>query len=137
MRTAFSGERTEADYYEAIEGKPASLMSSSCRVGALTAGLDDDQVEALSEFGRCFGMIYQLRDDILDATATEHQLGKPAGQDVAEAIATYATQNKITMILLGETHRPRLSLVFRKSIFELILDKTANIDLVTVATHGR
>ena len=91
VRTAFSVERTEQDYYEAIEGKTASLMASSCRVGALTANLDRDQVEALSEYGRCFGMVYQLRDDILDVTATNNQLGKPAGQDLAEGIYNLPT----------------------------------------------
>ncbi len=91
VRTAFSLARTEADYYEAIEGKTASLMSSSCRVGALTAGLDADQTEALTEFGRCFGMVYQLRDDVLDVVATENQLGKPAGQDLAEGIYNLPT----------------------------------------------
>lgn len=91
IRTAFSVDRTEDEYYEAIEGKTASLMASSCRVGALTARLNDEQTEALSEFGRCFGMIYQLRDDILDVIATENQLGKPAGQDLAEGIYNLPT----------------------------------------------
>ncbi|HUX05333.1 MAG TPA: polyprenyl synthetase family protein [Acidimicrobiales bacterium] len=105
VRTAFSVERTEADYYEAIEGKTASLMSSSCRVGALTAGLGDDQVEALSEFGRCFGMIYQLRDDILDVTATDNQLGKPAGQDLAEGIYNLPTLFALRDPLVGDELR--------------------------------
>ena len=91
VRTAFSVERTEADYYEAIEGKTASLMATSCRAGAITARLGDDETEALTEFGRCFGMIYQLRDDILDVTATDNQLGKPAGQDLAEGIYNLPT----------------------------------------------
>ncbi len=88
VRTSFSIERNEADYYEAIEGKTASLMASSCRVGALTAQRPASEVEALTEFGRRFGMIYQLRDDVLDIVATDGQLGKPAGQDLAEGIYT-------------------------------------------------
>ncbi len=91
VRTAFSVERTEFEYYEAIEGKTASLMGSSCRVGALTAHLSHDETEALTKFGRCFGMIYQLRDDILDITATDNQLGKPAGQDLAEGVYNLPT----------------------------------------------
>jgi len=91
VRTAFSTERTEADYFEAIEGKTASLMSASCRVGALTAGLAREPTEALTQFGHCFGMVYQLRDDILDVVATQNQLGKPAGQDLAEGVYTLPT----------------------------------------------
>jgi heptaprenyl diphosphate synthase len=91
VRTSFSLERTDADYFEAIEGKTATLMSSSCRMGAMTAGLPTEEREALAEFGRCFGMVYQLRDDILDLTATDGQLGKPAGQDLAEGIYSLPT----------------------------------------------
>jgi heptaprenyl diphosphate synthase len=91
VRTAFSVDRTEADYFAAIEGKTAALMASSCRVGALTAKLPEDQRDALTEFGRCFGMIYQLRDDILDVIATDNELGKPAGQDLAEGIYNLPT----------------------------------------------
>jgi heptaprenyl diphosphate synthase len=99
VRTAFSVERTEADYFAAIEGKTAALMASSCRVGALTARLPEVEREALSEFGRCFGMIYQLRDDILDVIATDNELGKPAGQDLAEGI-----YNLPTIFALRDAH---------------------------------
>lgn len=91
VQTAFSVDRSEQDYFETIKGKTASLMSSSCRVGALTARLGHEETEALTEFGRCFGMVYQLRDDILDITATDNQLGKPAGQDLAEGIYNLPT----------------------------------------------
>ena len=91
VRNAFSIERSEADYFAAIEGKTAALMASSCRVGALTARLPLEERESLTEFGRCFGMIYQLRDDILDVIATDNELGKPAGQDLAEGIYNLPT----------------------------------------------
>jgi heptaprenyl diphosphate synthase len=91
VRTAFSLQRTETDYFEAIEGKTAALMSASCRMGTMTANLSSEESEALTEFGRCFGMVYQLRDDILDLTATENQLSKPVGQDLAEGIYNLPT----------------------------------------------
>ena len=88
VRTAFSTERTDADYRVAIGGKTAALMATACRVGAITAGRSLEQTEALTTFGYSFGMMYQLRDDVLDVTATNGQLGKPAGQDLAEGIYT-------------------------------------------------
>jgi heptaprenyl diphosphate synthase len=105
VRTAFSIERTETDYFEAIEGKTASLMASSCRMGALTARLDEIETAALTEFGRCFGMVYQLRDDILDVVATENQLGKPAGQDLAEGIYNLPTLFALRDATLGDELR--------------------------------
>jgi len=91
VSTAFSADRTLDNYFETIEGKTASLMSSSCRVGAMTAGFSREQTDALSEFGLNFGMIYQLRDDILDLIAIDHELGKPAGQDLAVGIYNLPT----------------------------------------------
>ena len=105
VRTAFSIERTETDYFEAIEGKTASLMASSCRMGALTARIEEKETAALTEFGRCFGMVYQLRDDILDVVATENQLGKPAGQDLAEGIYNLPTIFALRDANLGDELR--------------------------------
>jgi heptaprenyl diphosphate synthase len=105
VRTAFSVDRTEADYYEAIEGKTASLMATSCRAGAITAQLSGEETEALTEFGRCFGMIYQLRDDILDVIATDNQLGKPAGQDLAEGVYNLPTLFALRDPVVGDELR--------------------------------
>jgi heptaprenyl diphosphate synthase len=88
VRAAFSTERTEDHYFTAIAGKTAALMATSCRIGALTGGLPRVEVDALTTFGRCFGMVFQLRDDVLDIIGTEEELGKLPGQDLAEGIYT-------------------------------------------------
>ena len=88
VRAAFSTERTEDHYFIAIAGKTAALMATSCRIGALTGGLPRVEVDAFTTFGRCFGMLFQLRDDVLDVIGTEEELGKLPGQDLAEGIYT-------------------------------------------------
>jgi heptaprenyl diphosphate synthase len=88
VRSAFQTARTREEYTNAIAGKTAALTSTSCRIGALTGGLPLAEVDALTEYGHCFGMVFQIRDDILDITATEGELLKPAGQDLAEGIYT-------------------------------------------------
>jgi heptaprenyl diphosphate synthase len=88
VRSAFQITRGRDDYIATIGGKTAALTATSCRIGALTGGLPSSEVEASTEFGRCFGMVFQIRDDILDITATNGQLQKPAGQDLAEGIYT-------------------------------------------------
>lgn len=88
VRSAYQIGRTREEYTEAISGKTAALMATSCRIGALTGRLPESEVEACTEYGRCFGMAFQIRDDILDITATDGQLQKPAGQDLAEGIYT-------------------------------------------------
>jgi heptaprenyl diphosphate synthase len=88
VRSAFQVDRSREDYVNTINGKTAALTATSCRIGALTGTLPKKEVEACTEFGRCFGMVFQIRDDILDITATDGQLQKPAGQDLAEGIYT-------------------------------------------------
>jgi heptaprenyl diphosphate synthase len=88
VRSAFNLDRTEDDYFTTITGKTAALMSTSCRIGALTGGLSRAEVDALSDFGRCFGMVFQLRDDVLDVIGTEETIGKRPGQDIAEGVYT-------------------------------------------------
>ena len=63
-------------------------MATSCRIGALTGERPRDEVDALTDFGSYFGMIFQVRDDILDIIGSEDELGKPPGQDLAEGIYT-------------------------------------------------
>jgi heptaprenyl diphosphate synthase len=88
VRSVFQTNRTREDYLAAIAGKTAALTATSCRIGALTGGLPPAEVDALTEYGHCFGMVFQIRDDILDITATDGELLKPAGQDLAEGIYT-------------------------------------------------
>jgi heptaprenyl diphosphate synthase len=84
LRTAFDVTRSQAAYMQSIAGKTASLMAASCRIGGLTAGLTRPQVDALTTFGEAFGMVFQIRDDVLDVVGTDEELGKPAGQDLVE-----------------------------------------------------
>ncbi|MGA2520094.1 MAG: polyprenyl synthetase family protein [Acidimicrobiales bacterium] len=105
---AFSPARTEDDYLRTIEGKTAALMSTSCRIGALTGGAARPEVEVLTRFGRCFGMLFQLRDDVLDVVASDEELGKAAGQDLAEGIYTLPVLFALEDPATGSELRPLL-----------------------------
>ncbi len=88
LRQAFNPNRTEADYFESVRGKTASLLATSARVGALVSGADRVAVEAVTEFGQAFGIAFQIWDDIRDLVSSEDQLGKPAGHDLVEGTYT-------------------------------------------------
>jgi heptaprenyl diphosphate synthase len=88
LEHTYSLARTETAYFKSIEGKTASLYSTACRVGAITAGLSRAEIEAASLFGLRYGMAFQIVDDILDLVATDEQLGKPAGHDLIEGVYT-------------------------------------------------
>ena len=86
LRTAYDPDRTEAAYLAAIEGKTAALFATACRVGGIVGVLPRPDIDRLTEFGRLYGMAFQVVDDVLDVVATDEQLGKPAGHDIAEGI---------------------------------------------------
>jgi octaprenyl-diphosphate synthase len=54
------------EYIRIITEKTASLFETSAKLGALIAGGDEKEVEALADYGRCIGVAYQLKDDLLD-----------------------------------------------------------------------
>ncbi len=89
LQTTFDVRRTEEQYLAAIDGKTASLFASAARIGALVVELPRADVESLTTFGHRYGMAFQVVDDILDVVATDEQLGKPAGNDLAEGIYTF------------------------------------------------
>jgi len=88
LAQTFDVTRSEESYLTSIAGKTAALMSTACRVGAITAGIDRTGVEALTAYGEQVGMVFQIVDDILDVVATDEELGKPAGNDLVEGVYT-------------------------------------------------
>jgi geranylgeranyl diphosphate synthase type II len=71
------------------ENKTAALITSSVRLGAMSASATPTQLNAMSDFGRALGLAFQVIDDILDVTQTSEKLGKSAGKDAAAQKATY------------------------------------------------
>ena len=53
-------------YLDIITRKTAMLMRTCCSMGALSVKAPTEQVEKIASFGLNFGILFQLRDDILD-----------------------------------------------------------------------
>ncbi|HEX8078066.1 MAG TPA: farnesyl diphosphate synthase [Chthoniobacterales bacterium] len=71
------------------ENKTAALLTTSIRLGAMSANANPKQLAAVTAFGRALGLAFQVIDDILDVTQTSEKLGKSAGKDLAAQKATY------------------------------------------------
>ncbi|MCI5604738.1 MAG: polyprenyl synthetase family protein [Clostridia bacterium] len=69
--------------------KTGAIIRSSCVVGAVVAGADDDEIKAVDEFASNLGVAFQIRDDILDVTGNAQELGKPIGSDEKSGKNTY------------------------------------------------
>ncbi|HKQ51863.1 MAG TPA: polyprenyl synthetase family protein [Pyrinomonadaceae bacterium] len=79
---------TEEEYLDILQRKTAYLFSACCEIGAILGGADSARQAALKGYGMNLGTAFQLVDDLLDFTATEEALGKPAGVDLLEGKLT-------------------------------------------------
>ncbi len=70
-------------------GKTGALIAAAVILGGIAADAPPATIEVLRLFGREIGLAFQVADDVLDATATSHQLGKTAGKDAEVAKSTY------------------------------------------------
>jgi octaprenyl-diphosphate synthase len=74
----------EPTYFKIISDKTASLLSTCCQIGAASASRDGTTVERMKEYGENIGMVFQIRDDLLDYTGRKSITGKPTGIDLKE-----------------------------------------------------
>lgn len=61
--------------------KTGAIIRSSCVIGAIIGGADENEINAVDSFASNLGVAFQIRDDILDVTGDEESLGKPTGSD--------------------------------------------------------
>lgn len=71
------------------ENKTAALIECALMCGAALAGANDDQIAMMEKVGFNIGLAFQIQDDILDATGSFEELGKPIGSDEKNQKATY------------------------------------------------
>ena len=69
--------------------KTAALIICAVRCGAIIAGANEKELEAVTNYATNLGLLFQITDDLLDVTATEQELGKTPGKDARSAKATY------------------------------------------------
>ncbi len=98
------------EYIRIVTEKTASLFETSAKLGAMIAGGDEKEVQALADYGRCIGIAYQLKDDLLDWRSKDkvslgllktHSESEVVGKMTAQA-QSYAEEAKRVLI-----HIPR------------------------------
>tara|TARA_B100000029_G_scaffold222301_2_gene220078 strand:- start:5135 stop:6124 length:990 start_codon:yes stop_codon:yes gene_type:complete len=79
---------TEDVYFDMINQKTASLIATSCELGAITTSKTDQDRKATFDFGENLGMAFQIKDDLFDLLGSEHDTGKDGGGDVKKNMIT-------------------------------------------------
>jgi octaprenyl-diphosphate synthase len=88
LERSFDPDVAESHYFKVIDGKSAQLLSAACEIGAIVAGVNLAERKLLAQFGRELGVAFQLRDDVIDYTSSEDELGKPPFADLREGKVT-------------------------------------------------
>jgi octaprenyl-diphosphate synthase len=86
LKTAGLFNMTEERYFQIISEKTASLISTCCECGAVSATDDEDMHKLMSEIGMCIGIAFQIRDDLFDYGM--YDIGKPTRNDIQERKVT-------------------------------------------------
>jgi geranylgeranyl diphosphate synthase type I len=71
----------EDEYMELARRKTGALFRAAAELGAIAADADAYTVESFGTYAERVGVAFQMRDDVLDATADADELGKPTGHD--------------------------------------------------------
>jgi octaprenyl-diphosphate synthase len=115
LTTLGKTEITEEEYLDILQRKTAYLFSACCEIGAIMGEADAVQQSALRDYGMNLGTAFQLVDDLLDFTASDEVLGKPAGVDLLEGKLT------LPLIYFLESHpsaREMIQTVMREGHYQ-------------------
>ena len=114
----YKANTTVAEYLNNIRGKTVELFKGACRIGALEAGCSEDVISKLECFGENLGIMFQLRDDLLDFTSTKAEMGKATHMDFREGIYTMPVLYALTQDKSGE-----LLAIMQKNAIQNLTDK--------------
>lgn len=69
-------------YLKMIKDTTGSQISACCAIGGILAKASDSEINALEDFGLYTGIIFQIRDDLIDYIGNEYIIGKPPYRDL-------------------------------------------------------
>jgi len=129
------GKTISIEEIEAIhQNKTGAMISVAARSGAIIAGADEKELQAISDYASSLGLLFQITDDLLDVTQTTEILGKTAGKDVSAEKATYPAFYGIeeTLKLAAKVQAEAVAALNR-------IDKSADLlkDLVGYILHRK
>ena len=84
-------EKKEKSFNEIIKMqkmKTGRLFSYSCEATGIIKGLKKNQMKNLNRIGENIGLLFQIKDDILDLTGNKKKMGKPTKRDFKKGKST-------------------------------------------------
>lgn len=91
MFTDWGLRATRDDYFRRIYAKTASMYVLASTCAGVISEASEAQISALFDYGRDFGIAFQIIDDVLDFTGEQATVGKPVGGDLRHGMITLPT----------------------------------------------
>lgn len=70
------------EYLRMVMGKTSALIAYPCAIGAIIAGAQPADIEAIFNYGISLGIAFQMQDDYLDVYGDPATFGKAIGGDI-------------------------------------------------------
>jgi octaprenyl-diphosphate synthase len=123
-------DTTEVFYFDIIQRKTAKLFEIAAELGAILSSEAKHEISALHDYGLHLGLAYQLIDDALDYSQSDHHTGKNVGQDIAEGKTT------LPLIYAMQKCAPKERGTLRKAIQTGSYDKLETILEIIESTEA-
>ncbi len=113
-------------YLDIIDKKTVALFQSNLIVGATLTSMPKAEIDYLIEFGKYFGRIFQIIDDIKDFIDTQENFGKPVLNDISKGIYSLP-------IILAKTKCPDILDDLSDGNIEQVLKKVQSAEAIAEA----
>ena len=82
-------DREELELLQSL--KTGALICAAAELGCIAAGGAPEQRARVRAYAQALGRAFQVRDDMLDVTSSQEELGKPVGSDQVNEKTTFVT----------------------------------------------
>lgn len=123
-------DTTEQRYLNVIRCKTAKLFEAAAQLGGLIGACTREQQQSLARYGMHLGMAFQLRDDVLDYSASPEKIGKNIGDDLAEGKPT------LPLIYAMHTGTTQQADIIRKAIESSGREEIENVTRAIESTNA-
>ena len=112
--TEVEGKQIENELLEYIhKNKTGALLKLCVRMGAILAGVNEEDLRKLTSYAEKIGLAFQIKDDILSEEGNEEILGKPVGNDKKLEKCTYVSKYGL------QGAKDILDQITKEAVFEL------------------
>ena len=102
--TEVEGKQIENELLEYIhKNKTGALLKLCVRMGAILAGVNEEDLKKLTSYAEKIGLAFQIKDDILSEEGNEEILGKPVGND--KKLEKNSRRSKSTNVIIAKLFR--------------------------------